>query len=59
MHKLLFIITFIVLSLHPQEVQSQTGYIQEIKQTAEAFINTLDPLQKKIALLSFNDVFKT
>jgi len=41
--------------LVPFNVQSQTTYNDEIKQTATSFINSLDPLQKRSALLAFND----
>ena len=34
---------------------SQPGYNDEVKQTAISFINSLDPLQKRSALLSFDD----
>lgn len=35
--------------------QSQSVYNDEIKQAATSFINTLNPLQKRTALLSFSD----
>ena len=37
------------------KAQSQPAYNEEIKQAAVSFVNTLNPLQKKTALLSFND----
>ena len=33
----------------------QTKYIDEIRKTSAAFINTLEPLQKRMALYPFND----
>ena len=37
------------------KVQCQVSYNDEIKMAANAFIQTLNPLQKRSALLSFND----
>ena len=56
MSKLLLIITalFIFLIL-PAKADSQSTYNNEIKQAATSFINSLSPLQKRSALLAFND----
>ncbi|MEJ0101336.1 MAG: DUF3500 domain-containing protein [Bacteroidota bacterium] len=37
------------------KTQGQKAYAGEIKQAADAFINSLDPLQKRSALLLYND----
>jgi hypothetical protein len=52
---LLLIITVITFLFFPSSVQSQSTYNGDIKQAASSFISTLNPLQKKTALLSFND----
>jgi uncharacterized protein DUF3500 len=41
--------------LLPSHAQSQSGYNVEIKQAAISFVNSLDNIQKRTALLSFND----
>lgn len=54
--RLTFVITlFIILLFKSETANSQTSYNEEIKQAAISFINALDPLQKKAALLAFND----
>lgn len=52
--KPLIAVVFIII-IFSFNVQSQTNYNDEIKQTAISFVNTLDPIQKRTALLSFND----
>ncbi|MES1213893.1 MAG: DUF3500 domain-containing protein, partial [Bacteroidota bacterium] len=56
MSKLLLLnIILIAFSIVPQKAKCQATYVAEIKQAAIAFINSLDPLQKRSALLSFSD----
>lgn len=49
------IIIVLAFSFSPFAAQSQSTYNEEIKQAATSFVNTLNPLQKKTALLAFND----
>src|SRR5258705_2880109 len=57
MPKQLFItISMIIISiLSGNDSNSQTTYNNDIKQAAVSFINSLNPLQKRSALLAFND----
>jgi hypothetical protein len=41
--------------LLPSHAQSQSNYNAEIKKAAASFVNSLDNMQKRTALLSFND----
>lgn len=52
---LLFIAVLCLFSILPVKAQDPAAYNNEIKQAATTFVNTLDPLQKRTALLSFND----
>lgn len=52
---LLFIVALNTFAILPAKAQSQTIYNNEVKQASVTFINTLNPLQKKAALLSFDD----
>ena len=52
---LLFIAMLSVFAISPAKAQSQTEYNNEIKKAAYTFINSLGPLQKRAALLSFDD----
>ncbi|MBZ5857171.1 DUF3500 domain-containing protein [Flavihumibacter profundi] len=52
-------ILVLFLSLTFARADAQAGYNEEIKQSAIRFINTLDPAQKKLALLSFEDTART
>src|SRR5215472_15415693 len=54
MPKLLTAVIFSLL-FFSAKVFSQKSYNDEIKQAAITFINSLDALQKRSALLSFND----
>ena len=47
--------TFFVIGLLPFKGQSQADYNAEIKQSAIAFVNSLDNLHKHMAVLSFSD----
>ncbi|ULQ52977.1 DUF3500 domain-containing protein [Flavihumibacter fluvii] len=49
----------IILCLAIEQSNAQMGYNEEIKQSAIQFVNTLDPSQKKLALLSFEDSART
>jgi Protein of unknown function (DUF3500) len=53
--QLLLVASLFAFSFFPSPVQSQLSYNDEIKQVANSFITTLNPLQKKSALLAFND----
>lgn len=55
MTKLLIVFFLGTIALSPGKIFSQQSYHNEIKQTASAFINSLDPMQKRTALLAFND----
>src|SRR5205814_19507 len=57
MLKLSLSIVVIVVFLFPftQANSQPASYMEEIRKTSAAFINTLEPLQKRMALLSFND----
>jgi hypothetical protein len=56
MTKLQFLIFgFATFSILPEKAKSQSNYFNEIKQAATQFINSMEPLQKRTALLSFND----
>jgi hypothetical protein len=52
---LLLFAALFTFSLFPAQADSQSTYNDEIKQAAVSFINSLDPLQKRTALLAFND----
>lgn len=52
---ILLIASLFVFLFFSNAVQSQLNYNDEIKQAASNFITTLNPLQKKTALLAFND----
>jgi hypothetical protein len=52
---LLFIGMLFIFSILPPKAGCQSTYNNEIKQAATTFINSLDPLQKRSALLAFND----
>jgi hypothetical protein len=56
---LLFIAALFVFSLFPAKAKSQSTYNDEIKQASVSFINSLNPLQKRSALLAFNDTART
>jgi len=51
----LLAIALFALMLLPFHAQSQSAYNAEIKQAAVSFVNSLDNMQKRTALLSFND----
>jgi Protein of unknown function (DUF3500) len=55
MPKQLLIISLFACSLLPVNVRSQATYINEVKQSAITFINSLEPMQKRMALLAFTD----
>jgi len=56
MPKLLFLVAaFFAAAIFPGNVHSQDNYSAEIKKEAISFVNTLSPLQKKSAMLAFND----
>ncbi len=55
MNKLLLIVSASLLYLFPVNAKCQADYNNDIKQAAQSFINTLTPLQKRSALLAFND----
>src|SRR5260221_4990931 len=52
---LLFTIFLNTILALPAKAQGQKAYTNEIKQAANTFISSLDPLQKRSALLSYND----
>jgi hypothetical protein len=51
----LLIAAVIIFSFSPTTVKCQLSYNDEIKQAVNSIISTLNPLQKKTALLAFND----
>lgn len=53
--KFLPVILALYLCLFIGQSYAQMGYNDEIKQSAIQFVNTLDPAQKKLALLPFED----
>jgi hypothetical protein len=53
--QLLTAIALFALAFLPFHIQCQTNYNDEIKQTAISFINSLDKMQQRTALLAFND----
>jgi hypothetical protein len=55
MPKLLLLIVLLSALLYTSKADSQSAYNDDIKKTATAFINSLSPLQKRSALLAFND----
>lgn len=56
MTKLIFLIaSLFAFSFSSFKVHSQSTYNDEIKQAATSFVNTLNPVQKRSALLAFND----
>jgi hypothetical protein len=56
MPKPLLLVSFAIASMTPfYGAHCQTNYTADIRNSAIAFINSLDPLQKKSALLAFND----
>jgi hypothetical protein len=52
---LLFIAVLFMFSIFPTRSDCQATYNDEIKQAATTFITSLNPLQKRSALLAFND----
>jgi hypothetical protein len=55
MDKVFFTIFIFLFAKFQATAQPDKEYANEIKQTTTAFINTLTPIQKRTALLSFND----
>ncbi len=52
---ILLIASLFAFSFSSFKVHSQSTYNDEIKQAATSFVNTLNPVQKRSALLAFND----
>ena len=55
MSKFLAISVLLIFSLHHLDTFSQPGYNHEVKLAASEFIASLNPLQKRSAVLSFGD----
>ncbi|HLK27374.1 MAG TPA: DUF3500 domain-containing protein [Puia sp.] len=53
--QLLLVIALFACTSFPFHVQSQSDYNAEIKQSAVSFVNSLDKMQQRSALLAFND----
>lgn len=48
-------VIILVLAFCSVAAHAQTAYMYEVKQSASHFINSLEPLKKKVALLRFDD----